>query len=173
MIRVLITGMSGTGKSTLIGELAKRGHRVLDADNPDLAISEPRENGEWGWRVDRVRELLFADTGSDLLFLSGCSEEQVALYSHFDHIVLLSAPSDVIADRLATRATNSYGKDRAELARVMGYIETVEPLLRASADLEIVTTKPPEAVADEVLEHVWISGPRSARKSARSSESDG
>jgi dephospho-CoA kinase len=32
MTRVLITGMSGTGKSTALAELARRGHRVVDAD---------------------------------------------------------------------------------------------------------------------------------------------
>lgn len=32
MTRVLITGMSGTGKSTVIAELAARGYHVVDAD---------------------------------------------------------------------------------------------------------------------------------------------
>ncbi|HTZ43323.1 MAG TPA: hypothetical protein VMB79_05620 [Jatrophihabitans sp.] len=30
--RVLLTGMSGTGKSTVLGELGRRGHRVVDTD---------------------------------------------------------------------------------------------------------------------------------------------
>ena len=32
MKRVLLTGMSGTGKSTLIGELAARGFKAVDVD---------------------------------------------------------------------------------------------------------------------------------------------
>jgi predicted ATPase len=32
MTRVLITGMSGTGESTALAELARRGHRVVDTD---------------------------------------------------------------------------------------------------------------------------------------------
>jgi serine kinase of HPr protein (carbohydrate metabolism regulator) len=32
MTRVLITSMSGTGKSSALAELAQRGHRVVDAD---------------------------------------------------------------------------------------------------------------------------------------------
>ena len=32
MARVLITGMSGAGKSTVLGELAARGYRTVDTD---------------------------------------------------------------------------------------------------------------------------------------------
>src|ERR687897_3236226 len=31
--RILITGMSGTGKSTVVSELAARGHRAIDLDS--------------------------------------------------------------------------------------------------------------------------------------------
>jgi dephospho-CoA kinase len=33
MAVVLDTGMSGTGKSSALAELARRGHRVVDADH--------------------------------------------------------------------------------------------------------------------------------------------
>jgi predicted ATPase len=35
MKRVLITGMSGTGKSSVIQELAARGYRAHDLDTPE------------------------------------------------------------------------------------------------------------------------------------------
>jgi len=37
---------------------------------------------------------------------------------------------------------------------VLGYLRTVEPLLRAAATLEVVTTIPVTRVADIVLGHV-------------------
>jgi hypothetical protein len=73
------------------------------------------------------------------------------LYSQFDHIVLLSAPADVIAARLASRTHNSYGKQPGEVARVLGLIDTVEPLLRRAADHEIDTSAPVEEVVATVL----------------------
>jgi hypothetical protein len=47
-----------------------------------------------------------------------------------------------------------YGKDPAELAETLNYLQTVEPLLRASATLEVITTVPVARVADIVLNRV-------------------
>jgi predicted ATPase len=35
--RVLVTGMSGTGKSSLLDELAARGYRTVDTDTADTS----------------------------------------------------------------------------------------------------------------------------------------
>ena len=68
--------------------------------------------------------------------------------------MLLSAPPEILAERLATRTGNPYGKDPDELVETLRYQQTVEPLLRASATLEVVTTFPVARVADIVLDHV-------------------
>lgn len=154
MRRVLITGMSGTGKSTLLYELSGRGYPTVDTDYGDY---HEVVDGERLWRADRMEALLrTADSadGKQVLFVQGTTRNQGEFYPWFEHIVLLSAPVDVLADRLATRTTNPYGKDPAELADVLRYVETVEPLLRRSATLEVVTTVPVCEVAEAVLAHV-------------------
>jgi adenylate kinase family enzyme len=103
--RVLITGMSGTGKSTLLGELAARGYRTVDTDYGDYYETL---DGERLWREDRIRALL-ATEGT--LFVQGTARNQGAFYPFFEHIVLLSAPAKVLVERLATRVNNPYGKD--------------------------------------------------------------
>lgn len=37
MKRILLTGMSGTGKSTVIRELAARGYKAVDADGDEFS----------------------------------------------------------------------------------------------------------------------------------------
>ncbi len=37
MKRILLTGMSGTGKSTVIAELATRGYKAVDADGDEFS----------------------------------------------------------------------------------------------------------------------------------------
>lgn len=164
MKRVLLTGMSGTGKSTVINELAARGYTAVDADSEEFSqwarvTDSDRDkyggnaNSEWIWREDAIRELLEAEDSS-LLFLAGCASNQGKFYPYFEHIILLSAPTDLIVERLETRTNNYYGKDPAELADVLTYINTVEPLLRRGATMEIDTSAPLSDVVDSILEEV-------------------
>lgn len=53
LTRVLITGMSGTGESSALAELARRAHRVVDADLPawSVELASPDGSGaEHLWR---------------------------------------------------------------------------------------------------------------------------
>jgi broad-specificity NMP kinase len=152
-MRILVTGMSGTGKSTLISEFASRGYVAVDVDEPTLGLTYRRDNGEVGWNVPAIRALLRQCTASPL-FLAGCADEQVELYPDFDRIVLLSAPPQTLRERLASRAGNDYGKSPEQLAAVLHYVATVEPLLRRRADLEVVTTIGVDRVAPFPLTHV-------------------
>ena len=153
MKRVLVTGMSGAGKSSLLDELARRGHRTVDTDYGDYFHTV---EGESLWREDRISALLSSvpDELPGVLFVQGTTRNQGLFYPRFDHIVLLSAPPEILAERLATRVGNPYGKDPAELAETLMYQQTVEPLLRAAASLEVVTTIPVAQVANIVLDHV-------------------
>jgi shikimate kinase len=154
-VKVLLTGMSGTGKSTVIRALAARGYRGVDADYDGL--SETGSDGDWVWREDRIQSLLSTEAG-EVLFLSGCATNQGKFYPQFDHIVLLSAPAAVIVDRLATRTNNPYGKDPEDLAQVLHHLKTVEPLLRRSAGHEVDTSAPLDEVVATVLRLVQLPG---------------
>jgi hypothetical protein len=58
---------------------------------------------------------------------------QSKFYSRFNAVVLLSAPADVILDRIARRTTNQYGKIPVERAMILDDVARVEPLLRERA----------------------------------------
>jgi shikimate kinase len=157
--RVLLTGMSGTGKSTLIRAFAARGYKAVDTDSdewsewvtvPDDARPGVSAGPDWVWREDRIQRLLSTED-ADVLFVSGCKSNQGKFRAQFDHVVLLSAPTPVLLERLATRTTNPYGKRPEELAEVLGYVATVEPLLRRTASAEIDTSAPLEEVVEQIL----------------------
>jgi dephospho-CoA kinase len=147
MKRVLLTGMSGTGKSSVVRELAARGFKAVDTDD---GWSEPTPDGRQRWREDAIQALL-ATEDADLLFIAGCEENQARFHAQFDHIVLLSAPVEILLERLAARISNTYGKGPGELQRVLNDIEIVEPLLRRVADHEVRTTVPLNEVVTAIL----------------------
>ena len=92
-----------------------------------------------------------ATEDADVLFVAGCEENQVAFHPRFDVIILLSAPAEVLIERLTSRTANCYGKSPAELARVLDDLRAIEPRLRRIADHEIRTTIPLNDVVSTVL----------------------
>jgi dephospho-CoA kinase len=150
MAAVLITGMSGVGKSTALAELARRGHRVVDTDHGGWSEQVPAADGsgmEQLWREERMQALL-AETAAGPLFVSGCVANQGKFTAQFAAIILLSVPEDLLVQRVASRRTSNFGKTEAELARILRDLHTVEPLLRAAATDEIDTRLPVGEVAD-------------------------
>jgi dephospho-CoA kinase len=145
--RVLLTGMSGTGKSSAVEALAARGYNAVDTDD---GWCEPLPDGRQRWREDAIEQLL-ATEGTGVLFVAGCEENQVRFHPRFDVIILLSAPAAILAERLASRTGNPYGKTPRELQRVFDDLQAVEPLLRQAADYEIRTTMPLDDVVAAVL----------------------
>jgi broad-specificity NMP kinase len=153
--------MSGTGKSAALAELARRGHRVVDTDYGEYSEGvSSSDAGGWEqlWREDRIEALL---NGHDdgLLFISGCVSNQGKFYPRFDAVVLLTAPANVILERLASRESNAFGKPDAERDRILYDLATVEPLLRAGATAEIDTRAPLDEVVDG-LESIADTVPR-------------
>ncbi|MEV0730494.1 AAA family ATPase [Polymorphospora sp. NPDC050346] len=141
MARVLVTGMSGAGKSTLLAELSRRGHQVVDTDYGDWTLPD----GDWD--EPRMAALL---AGRAEVVVSGTVANQGRFYDRFDHVVLLTAPLEVLLDRVAARASNPYGKTAEQRAEIERYVGEVEPLLRRGASMELDGRRPVTELADIV-----------------------
>ncbi len=146
----------------MIAALAARGYKAVDADEPELSleVSVPENvltglgpGTDWVWREDRI-EALLATEDADVLFVSGCASNQGRFYPLFDRVVLLTAPAVVIAERLATRTNNTFGKDPEQLSRTLLLQREIEPLLRRGADIELDTTAPLEDVLAAILRQI-------------------
>ena len=155
MHHILITGMSGVGKTTVLEAVRARGHACIDMDDASLSFLD--DAGHQHWRTDALVQLLEAHP-ERTTFVVGCAEEQAGLYDRFRAIVLLSAPIEVMVDRIRSRAGHAFGQDPAEMARILDDLRTVEPLLRRSCTHEIVTTLPVVQVVERVLEIAGAAG---------------
>jgi dephospho-CoA kinase len=141
MARVLLTGMSGVGKSSVLAQLAVRGHPTLDTDYGGWQLADGT------WDEPRMLRRLHAEAA---LVVSGTVANQGRFYPLFDHVVLLSAPVEVLLERLRTRENNPYGKSPEDQADVRRYVLEVEPLLRSGATLELDGRRPLLEVVDAV-----------------------
>ena len=142
--RILVTGMSGTGKSTVLAELARRGFETLETDFEPWSRWSDEADG-YVWDEEQVEELLQRERRTTL-FVSGTVSNQGRFYDRFDEIVLLSAPAEVLLERIDSRTTNPFGKSAEERERILADHAAVEPLLRASCTVELDATQPVEAV---------------------------
>ena len=147
MLRVLITGMSGSGKSTVLRELQSRGFAAVDLDH---GWCLPQVDGRQLWDEVKLRRVLATDT-SDVLFVGGCEENMSAFLPDFDRVVLLSAPIAVLLARIDARTEHDFGKSPEERARVLADLEEVEPRLRRIAHVEVQTDRALEDVIEDVL----------------------
>lgn len=95
---------------------------------------------------------LLAGHSEDSLFVAGCKTNQGRFYPLLDHIVLLSAPADVLLARIATRTNNAYGKRLEERDVILEHLALVEPLLRAIATVEIDASASIEQVVQQLEE---------------------
>lgn len=141
MARVLITGMSGTGKTTVLHVLSRRGYRTIDTDYDAWVLPDGK------WDEPRMSALL-ATTSS--LVVSGTVENQGRFYDRFAAVVLLSAPVEVLIERVSVRTNNPYGSSEADQSAIRENVLDIEPLLRNEATLELDGRRPIPELADEV-----------------------
>jgi dephospho-CoA kinase len=171
MRRVLITGMSGTGKSSALAALAAEGFHVVDTDDPGWTEWSDSDPG-YVWREDRLDELLSRE-GGPTLYVSGTVSNQGRFYRRFDAIVLLSAPAEVLLRRLETRTTNPYGKTREQRELILRHLAEVEPQLRRGCTHEVDATQPLATVVEQLRELSEAAGARGGDPGRTASAADG
>ena len=147
MKRILLTGMSGTGKSAVVGALVSRGFKAIDTD---FGWCEEAEDGEWIWSEPKIQQSLSTED-SEVFFIAGCASNQVKFYDQFDLVILLSAPAEVMVERIRDRTGNPFGKSPEELAQVISDLKNIEPLRRRGAGTEIETNRSLDEVLDDVV----------------------
>ena len=95
MKRVLLTGMSGTGKSSVVQELIARGYKAVDTD---YGFCEVEPDGRQRWREDAIEKLLTTED-ADVLFVAGCEENQGTFHPR-DYCVQYRESDFAFASRL-------------------------------------------------------------------------
>ena len=129
-------------------ELRRRGFAALDTDAEASRIAD---DGELLWDEQKVGAALEA-ASSSTVFVIGTASNQVHFYERFDLIVLLSAPPEVMIQRVRTRTSNPFGRTADQQRKILADRDLFEPLLRRRAHAEIATDQPLDDVVEQLVE---------------------
>jgi hypothetical protein len=158
----LIDGVSCAGKTTVCGELQRRGYHVIHGDEElaywgDLKTGEP-VNGSadkhraWLWNVEKVG-VLVADQNYGATFFCGGSRNFNRFIGLFDEVFVLEIDLETLNRRLAARPETEWGGTAQEgesFARVQHATKVGLPVNAILID----ATAPLASVVDEILHHV-------------------
>src|SRR5665213_2856389 len=139
MGRYLITGRSGSGKSSICHELQQRGYPAFDGDKIEglagwvtlktneagkVDYRQPHDNSllGWNWNDTVLREFLEAH---HTVFLCGSADNnQLAFHKLFDKVFVLILEPETQRRRLLARTEHDYGKVPEMQEKILGAQKT-------------------------------------------------
>jgi thymidylate kinase len=167
-VLVYITGVAGSGKSTLRAELESRGYRAADADagfcawfdHDDCRVpTMPLHQRTPDWYANHRWRLLtepvsgLADQcANGVGFLLGVAANADELAPFFSARLYLTADSDVILERLRSRDADGYDTRFAAFASVEEWQAVAEQHWSAQGYARLDGSGTPTAVADALIE---------------------
>jgi len=174
---VWITGVSGTGKSTVRVELATRGYQSFDTDEDGIAVWRRRTTGaevydpgdgnhpdtwlqDHCWTINRPRvEQLARMARDEVVFLCGSVENEDEVWELFDIVICLVLDESTLRERLAGRTTNQFGKAPGELDVILGWNRTIEATYQGFGAVVVNADQALTDVVDEILANLGAESP--------------
>jgi hypothetical protein len=169
MASYLITGIAGSGKSSVAQVLISNGYHAVDADASyshwlDLKTGEsyasrPRKTKDWAnyfewvWQESKILEVI-GNQQHKALFICGMSGNQANFYRLFDKIFLLKADPATISYRLKARVNNPFGKRPGDIETALSLQSAFDLRAINAGAISIPSTQPVAKVIDEILRHV-------------------
>ena len=157
----LVEGVSGTGKTSVCRELARRGFEAVNGDT-DLAYQGDPRTGEPTdtarhenhlWDPARVRALV-ADGGEPATFFCGGSRNFPDHIDLFDEVFVLDVDVETLQRRLDQRSPGEWGSAPSERELVLRLHRTREDVPRVGVVVD--ATRPLAEVVDTILRHAGL-----------------
>lgn len=166
-----ITGVAGTGKSTVLDELIGRGYKGFDVDMVGICgwvNKETKEKGKYrpgiGAAWIKAHDYLcdisslkkeIKKQKSDVVFVAGITTNQKDFLSLFDKVFLLYTNKDIFLKRLANRTgVNQYGKEEKDRKEIVTWYEKFESEMKKQGAIPIESSRPIGKIVDEILTNI-------------------
>jgi dephospho-CoA kinase len=175
MSLIYITGISGSGKSTIKDELIKRGYPAFDVDDGTFKAWYNRETDqlaqdqktwkeaeadrtwhEQHWlkversRVEELRKQSLQNPSP--VFLTGTTPNDKDIWDLFNKVIFLRVGNEALKHRILTRTNNSYGKHPDDLKDILEWNKDAEALNVQRGALVVDAEQALSKVVDSILE---------------------
>lgn len=168
-MKVFITGVAGTGKTTILSEIQKHGFVVIDLDATGMCrwrnsstheITEYGFDGrskewlnehEWYCDVEVLKKLLSCIREDRKVFVAGVVGNIAEVAAEFDKVFLLNVPDEELKKRLSTRTNNHFAKSDEEQEAVLSW--RGELVSKLQNFVEVDANKSPDKTAEFILDN--------------------
>ncbi len=168
MKKILITGIPGSGKSTISNVLKTKKYYVIDGLRKiGLAYWADRRTGKktvyessvnldwfrehvWTWDESVLNKLL-KENDRELVFVCGVVPLEPKIFEYFDKVFLLRITTVLIRQRIEQRTENEFSKNPHFVDWVLSWYDDFESRLLKYGAIPIDATKPVAEVVDEIL----------------------
>ena len=172
MALIYITGIAGSGKSTVRQELLYRGYKVFGGAEDSIAAFYDNNSGkrvkrlvraeertpEWlskhSWKIPRpiVMKLHLLAKDEPIYICAYTANDKSELWDLFDKIFALTIDKETLKYRIATRTNNDVGKTPNELNDILNQQKTAKKEYQKLGAIIIDAKRPVKKVVDEILE---------------------
>lgn len=166
----LITGRQGSGKTSVIREIQKRGFTAYNTDDlREVTKLQDKETGEliewpeegkvdwtryaWNWQRPEIERLLASD---ETVFLGAIVSNQKDFLPLFDKVFILTVDADTLRKRLSNHEHESHHQ-QGEIERIVADHESKQARMLGENREAIDGTRPIDEIVDDILQRTGLS----------------
>ena len=167
--KVYITGVSGTGKTTIANLLSQKGIKAYSLDEvPGLCHwvnkidgkivnyeakldREFIESHSWICNIEKLKQLI---NQNESVVILGLADNQEEFLSFFDKIILLQCKPETFLNRIKERADNPFGQDKSAQEYLLDTYKAFEQKILENGAIAVNTEDPTQMVIEKIVKQI-------------------
>ena len=172
MKRFYITGVSGTGKSSVAEKLKEKGIPSIDIDEikglccwvnkntQEISHWHSGIGGEffesYEYICDKKKLTDLMNNNKDIVVIVGLADNQSDFLDLFDKIFLFHCDKKIFLKRIKDRTNHDFGKHKSEQKMILSWYKDFEKEMLERGAIPINTKKPLNVVVNKVIKYIKL-----------------